>query len=199
MGKSIIPIGMSMGASLTSPTEGTFDVLVGGDLKEFTADEWITWGISHDNPRAHHEHRFDRAMYIEEINKNETTIFDDDLNRMIDKFIQIGAMVEIDLKKEPLEPFFRNYTIVPTARSHGNSATNLKQFGIGHDNEPEIMFSGWCQTIWAGAHYFGSLWNACTMLADRADRATAVDVANEFAGVLPLIVATQCGYLEPVR
>lgn len=199
MGKILIPIGMSMGPNMTSPTEGTFDVLVGDDMKEYTADEWLIWGMAHDNHQAHYEHRFDRDALRTEVDKVENAVFDDDLRRMIDKFIADGAMEEIDLKNDPLEPFFRKYTIVPTARSHGNGVDDQDLFGIGNDKEPEIWFTGWSQMIWAASHISGSMWSSCEQLAAASSDATALEAAADFAKTLPVIVATQCGFLEPAR
>lgn len=198
MGKSIIPIGMSMGVSMTSPTEGTFDVLVGDDLKELGPEEWTFWGLAHEELQAHYEHRFDRAAFAKVIDEAQPNMLKFDKQKIVDKLFEEGVLVDVDLKGESPELFFRKYTMIPTARSFGNTVEDQTTFGIGTGTEPEIWFSGWSQMVWALSHRDGSMWRTCELIAE-AQSSSPQEVAAQFASVLPVVVASGCGYLEPAK
>jgi hypothetical protein len=198
MAKSIIPIGKGLGNFFNENGEFQFyEWQLGSQVDEWPLEYALVWALAFESQRAHFEHRFDRSEYFRVVRASNNKLADQQLNEIIDGLLEKGALVEIDLKADPLEPFFRKHVMLPSARSFGNTNANPHQYGIGDGDEPVILFSGWSRTIWSTSYRDGSIWKTCEMFADQLSDTSARDVAQEFAGVLPIIVATEYGFLEP--
>lgn len=198
MGKSIIPIGKALGWSFDE--DGSlisFEWFRGDEVVELTPNESVALAQAFEEDQMHFDMKFDRTAYKSVLNRNSATLSQSEIDALVRSLFEKELLIEIDLDSDPIEPFFRKYRIVPTAHSFGNSKDNPRQFGIGHD-QPFIHFSGWAQLIWAVSHTDGSIWRGCELLAEGDEATTPLEIAQDFKSVVPVIVATGCGFLEAV-
>ncbi|HZE39526.1 MAG TPA: hypothetical protein VE172_12020 [Stackebrandtia sp.] len=200
MTRSIIAIGRTLGPCYDDKGEFAYvEILIGDELERLTFNETGVWVMAHSNPRAHYETRFDRDALRRAVHDNNDKLSDRDLEHIIDKLIGMNALVEVDLANDPLEPFLREYILMPTASSFGNSPTDPDLYAIGNNGEEQLSVDSWTRILWAGSHRDGSIWNGCALLAAEYPDETPESVAGHLAEMLPVIVASECGYLEPVH
>jgi hypothetical protein len=196
MAKSIIPIGKPLGWVFNQAGElQYFEWLRGDDNIELSPNEAMALAGAFEDHGAHFDHRFDRSALIRVLQGKSETLPEQELESLIDGLLSKGLLEEVDLRDGQIDGFLRRYRIIPTGRSFGNSQANPDGFGIG-GAEPLFYVSGGSQTIWAVSHSDGSIWRGCELQAEHLDGRSAIEVAREFASVLPVIIATECGFLE---
>lgn len=196
MTKSIIPIGKALGWNFNEQGEfESFEWFRGDDILDLSTDEGAALTLVFENQDAHFQRQFDRARFRKVLLDTNKSLVDQQINSLINGLFAKKILAEVDVEGDALRSFFSQYRIIPTARSFGNTTENPSQFSIGHA-EPSIFFSGWSRTVWMLSHTDGSIWRGCELLAENLHNNTADDVAQEFARILPVIVATECGHLE---
>lgn len=198
MGKSIIPIGKSLGSVFSEEGELLyFEWLRGDDNLELTPLEAMVLATAYDHFEEHSSLTFDRAAYFKLLQSRSETVSDAEINNLIDGLLKKGLLEEIDFASEPIKPFLKKYRIIPAARSYGNTKENPDHFGIG-GTEPIIFLSGWAHTIWAVSHSDGSIWRGCELQAAGLPGVEPIDVAQDFVDSIPVMVATECAFLERI-
>lgn len=195
--KSIIPVGKSLGPFIEDGEVKYFDLHLGNEIEELNIYEIATWALAHTDPDAQLEQRFDRELLMAEIRKENDTRFPDDMERDINRLIELGAFVEIDLKNDSLEPFLSKHVFIPTGDCYGNVGEDLELFGIGRNEEPYLWVPRWTQIIWASSYRNDSIWDLCREIAEGIDNVAPQDVAENYVKSLPALIASKCGYLEP--
>jgi hypothetical protein len=198
MAKSIIPIGRSLGWTFDGDgNPSSFEWFRGDDILELTPNEALALAQAFEEHQAHFHCKFDRDAYFSVLRRNATTLQESELSSIVGELFRKGLLLEFDPDAASIEAVFKGYRMIPTARSHGSTSDQPDSFGIGH-TEPIIVFSGWSQILWAVSHTDGSIWRGCELLVREDGEAAPIDAAREFARVLPVIVATECGYLEAI-
>lgn len=198
MGKSILPVGRSLGANHDENGKLiSFEWFRGDDIIDLSPNEAVTLNFAFSNPQDHFDLKFNRSMYFQILKEQSETHSDSDINSFIDSLLEKGVLIEVDLKSDSIDSFANEYRIIPGAQSFGNTSDHPERFGIG-GTEPILFLSGWSQLIWAVSHADGSIWRGCELLAEEDAAATPAEVAKEFISILPAIVSTQCGFLEKV-
>lgn len=198
MGKTIIPIGKSLGTYYDA--QGGlqfFEWQFGNQVDEWSPEEALVWSLAFENKEAHFGRRFTRDEYFSIIRAANNRLTDQQLFDSVEKLLSKGALVEIDFDADPIEPFLRKYMIIPTARSFGNTHENVDQFGIGPNDGPVLTFSGQNRAIWSSSYRDGSIWKTCEAFARHVPELTPLEIAEEFVQMLPVVVAAECGFLEP--
>lgn len=197
MGKTIIPIGKSMGPVFNR--DGKFEnceLDLGNKLTKISADELMVWACAHENPEAHFERRFDRNALGAVIEQQNDTIFDDDRDRLIEQLLASGGFIEIDFEKLDVCEFLSAYKIMPLGRGFGNTAENPDKYGVGYGQTAEVFLGLHAYYIWGFSHQDGSIWAGCKQMAAENPKVTAEQVAESIATMIPVLIAADCAYLE---
>ncbi|GIG65230.1 hypothetical protein [Phytomonospora endophytica] len=200
MGKIIIPVGRSLGPFFDDEGElESYELHLGHRMDALDSAEMYVWACAHDNPEAHGELSFGRAELTAACREAEVPLDDDAVGKTADLLIERGAMLEVDLDGPELESVLSAHRFIPNGHAFGNRPDAPDECGVGTGDEPDITMGGWVYTLWARSYLDGSVLNACEAFAADLPEVETADVAREFAEALPVIIAADCGYLEPVE
>ncbi|MEU0549541.1 hypothetical protein [Micromonospora sp. NPDC005979] len=209
MPRVIIPVGFSLGPQHryvrpADPMPESWEVHLGGDMLELTEDEVGVYGAAFLDVEGHSKLQVDRDRLIKALVTAPKP--QPNAARIVDRLIGRGLLLEFD-PEGPLEDLFRRYRLFPTAEGMGSTPEEPEYHRMGHQDRALLAVHNTPYTMWAFSFLHPNLWAACEYLsaADEADsraddetRPEPAGVAREVALNLPMMVATQCAFLDPV-
>lgn len=198
MGKTIIPVGKTLGPYQEGGVLKYVDHHLGQRVEHLTVDEAMIWSCAHAEPQVHSERRFGRDDLNNVIAKENKNMFNHDRDKAIAKLFEVGALIEVDFENDSVETFLSKYRLIPTGQGFGNAGDRAPLFGIGKYDQPEVFVKMDGYFMWAGSYLQGSIWAGCKDFAENADGVSMEKVVSELTDVLPVIVAVDAGYLEPL-
>ncbi|MEV0649858.1 hypothetical protein AB0I28_31845 [Phytomonospora sp. NPDC050363] len=199
MGKIIIPVGRSLGPFFDDEGElESYELHLGHRMDALDSAEMYVWSCAHDNPEAHGELTFGRTELLAACREAQVPLDDGDVGKLTELLIERGALLEIDFDADDLTGALSAHRFIPNGHAFGNRPEAPDECGVGTGDEPTITMGGWVYSLWARSYLEGSVQAACAAFAEDLPDVEAADVAREFAEALPVIIATDCGYLEPV-
>ncbi|MER7166538.1 hypothetical protein [Micromonospora sp. NPDC000207] len=201
----IVPVGFSLGPQhrYVRPPDlvpETFEVHLGGDVVDLTEAELGAYGFAHLDVRAHSKLQVDRTQLVRTISAAPDP--SPDVEELVAGLVRRGLLLEFD-PDGPLEPVFRRYRLFPTAEGLGTTPEEPEYHRMGHHGQPRVAVHNTAYVMWAFSFLHPNLWAACEYLAaqddeEDVDRGDAHEIAQEVAANLPMMVATQCAFLDPV-
>ncbi|WP_020637988.1 hypothetical protein [Salinispora arenicola] len=207
--KVIVPAGFSLGPQHryvrpADPTPESWEVHLGGDILELSEAEVGVYGTAFLHIEDHSQLKVNRARLIQELRTAPHP--QPDAQRLVDRLIDRGLLLEFD-PEGPLEELFRRYRLFPTAEGMGSTPEEPEYHRMGHGNRPLVAVHNDAYVMWAFSFLHANLWEACAYFA-KADQEeleegeqpiglTADRVAREVAVNLPMMIATQCAFLDP--
>ncbi|MEV4210586.1 hypothetical protein [Micromonospora sp. NPDC049662] len=210
MPRVIIPVGFSLGPQHryvrpADPTPESWEVHLGGDMLELTEDEVGVYGAAFLDVEGHSKLRVDRAQLVNSL--LNAPIPQPRAESLVGSLIDRGLLLEFD-PEGPLEDLFRRYRLFPTAEGMGTTPEEPHYHRMGHHNRALVAVQNDAYVMWAFSFVHPNLWEACAYFA-RADEEelegseepiglTAEGVAREVALNMPMMIATQCAFLDPV-
>ncbi|WP_433388108.1 hypothetical protein [Micromonospora sp. KLBMP9576] len=210
MPRVIIPVGFSLGPQHryvrpADPTPESWEIHLGADMVDLSEDEVGVYGAVFLDVEGHSELRVDRARLVESLLTAPKP--QPDAARLVEALVNRGLLLEFD-PEGPLEDVFRHYRLFPTAEGMGSTAEEPHYHRMGHHNHPLVALQNDAYVMWAFSFLHANLWEACAYFAraDEEELAAGEDpigltpegVAREVAVNLPMMIATQCAFLDPV-
>jgi hypothetical protein len=210
MPRVIVPVGFSLGPQHRyvrppDPEPETWEVHLGGDIVDLTPDEVAVYGAAFLDVEGHSKLQVDRARLVSSLLTAPEP--EPNAEHLVARLIDRGLLLEFDTEG-PLEPLFRRYRLFPTAEGMGTTPEEPEYHRMGHHNRPLVAVHNDAYVMWAFSFLHPNLWEACVYYA-RADEEeleageepiglTPESVAREVAVNLPMMIATQCAFLDPV-
>ncbi|MEQ4302660.1 hypothetical protein ABNF97_14875 [Plantactinospora sp. B6F1] len=210
MARVIVPVGFSLGPQHryvrpADPEPETWTIHVGGDMVDLDSAEVGVYGAAFLDVEGHSKLRVDRDRLVESLLTAPNP--EPDAARLVEGLIDRGLLLEFD-PDGPLEGLFRRYRLFPTAEGMGTTPEEPEFHQMGHHSRPLVAVHNDAYVMWAFSFLHPNLWEACDYFA-RADEEeleeseepiglTAEKVAREVAVNLPMMIATQCAFLDPV-
>ncbi|GAB2963122.1 hypothetical protein GCM10027280_59970 [Micromonospora polyrhachis] len=209
MSSVIVPVGLSMGPRFRyvrppDPTPECYEIHLGDDLVELTEAEAAVWAAAFIDAESHAKLAVNRASLIRLLEtapkpeRRAAQIVDDLLNR--------GLLVEFDPDSN-LEPVFRRHKLLPLGQGLGSTPEEPHLHRIGFAGKAAVALPNTVFMQWSFAYLHPNLWEACAYYADDSEHVadggeplgfTPASVAGEVAQNLPMIIATSCGFLDPL-
>ena len=200
MGRIIIPVGRSLGPSFSEDGElESYELHLGRRMDALDENEFGVWACAHDNAEAHGELAFGREELRTAVHEAERGIADETIDKVVELLIERGALMEIDVEADDIEAVTRAHRFIPNGHAFGNRPDSVDECGVGPDDEPVITMNGWVYTLWARSYLDGSVYEAAEAFVDDLPDVAAAEVAREFLEAIPVLIAADCGYLEPVE
>ncbi|MFF0150933.1 hypothetical protein [Micromonospora sp. NPDC005203] len=210
MPRVIIPVGFSLGPQHryvrpADPKPESWEVHLGGDMLELTEDEFSVYGAAFLDLEGHSKLRVDRARLVDLLLNASNP--QPQVESLVGSLIDRGLLLEFD-PEGPLDDLFRRYRLFPTAEGMGSTPEEPHYHRMGHHNRALVAVQNDAYVMWAFSFVHPNLWEACAYFA-RADEEeleeseepiglTAEGVARELALNMPMMIATQCAFLDPV-
>jgi len=210
MPRVIVPIGFSLGPQHryvrpADPEPEYWEVHLGGDMVELTADEVGVYGAAFLDVEGHSTLRVDRERLVRSL--LTAPVPQPGAERLVDDLIDRGLLLEFD-PDGPLEDLFQRYRLFPTAEGMGSTPEEPEYHRLGHHDKALVAVHNTPYTMWAFSFLHHDLWAACQYLAADDEEALAAGepptdltpavIAREVAVNLPMMIATQCAFLDPV-
>lgn len=204
----IVPIGLNLGPSYRyatppDPTPEYWEVRLGRESEELTADEFQVWGRAFLDPERHARLEVNRDTLRRDVIAAGSGPADPD--PVIHRLVERGLLAEYDTEG-PLEQVFRRLKLFPIAEGMGNTPEEPEWRHIGHNGQALVKVNGFVYGIWAFSVLETSLWDACVYLAEenQQERTTGEDLdalsveeaARAIAGNLPMLIASGCAVLD---
>jgi hypothetical protein len=211
MSTVIVPVGLNLGPSYRyitppDPTPEHWEVRLGTEAEELTADEFEVWGRAFLDPDRHSRLDVTRDTLRRDVIAAGNGPADPD--PVIDRLLEGGLLVEYD-PEGPLEKVFRRYKLFPIAEGMGNTPAEPEMYHLGHNGVSLVKTTPVVYALWAASSLERSLWDACAGMENdnRRDRAagmdleplTAEEVAHDAAISIPGMIAAGCAFLDPVQ
>lgn len=210
MPQVIVPVGFSLGPQHRyvrppDPEPECWELHVGGDMVELTDDESSVYGAAYVDVEGHANLRVDRDALVKMLVTAPRP--QPNAGQIVDSLVERGVLLEFD-PEGPLEDLFRRYRLFPTAEGMGSTPEEPHFHRMGHHNRALLAVNNNAYVMWAFSFLHPNLWEACAYLA-RADEEelegdekpigmTTESVAREVALNLPMMIATQCAFIDPV-
>jgi len=209
MPRVIIPVGFSLGPQHkyvrpADPEPESWEVHLGGDMIDLTEDEIGVYGAAFLDVEGHSKLRVNRERLVESLLTAPTP--QPAAEHLVTNLMDRGLLLEFD-PEGPLDELFRRYRLFPTAEGMGTTPDEPEYHRMGHHNRPLVAVHNTGYTMWAFSFLHPNLWVACEYLAavdedlgedEEPSGLTAQQVAREVALNLPMMIATQCAFLDPV-
>jgi hypothetical protein len=206
----IVPVGLNLGPSYRyvtppDPTPEYWEVRLGTDSEELSADEFQVWGRAFLDPERHARLEVNRDTLRRDLLAagNGPADPDEAIGALIDR----GFLVEFD-PEGPLEKVFRRLRLHPLAEGMGNTPEEPDRRLIGHNGQPLLKVTGVVYGLWAFSAFDQSLWHACAGMdvdnrkgldaGEDLERLTAEEAARQASLTVPMLVASGCAFLDPV-
>jgi hypothetical protein len=204
----IVPVGLNLGPSYryTTPPDPTpehWEVRLGTEAEELTADEFQVWGRAFLDPDRHSRLEVTRDTLRRDVIAAGNGPADPD--PVIDRLLERGLLVEYD-PEGPLEKVFRRYKLFPIAEGMGNTPDEPDRRHLGHNGVSLLKANSTVYGIWAFSSTIGSVWDACVDFEAGAREqihagediveTTAEEVAREVAVAVPAMIASGCAFLD---
>ncbi|WP_428964199.1 hypothetical protein [Micromonospora fluostatini] len=210
MPRVIVPAGLSMGPRFRyvrppDPIPECYEIHLGDDLVELTETEAAVWAAAFVDAERHAKLQVNRESLIRLLETAPKP--EPQATTLVDGLIERGLLVEFDTDGN-LEPIFRRHKLLPLGQGLGSTAEAPHLHRVGLANQPILAVPNSVYGLWSFSFQSPSLWEACVYYA-AADQEelmedeeplgmTPAEVATEVANHLPLIIATGCGFLDPV-
>ncbi|TDB99488.1 hypothetical protein E1091_06775 [Micromonospora fluostatini] len=208
MPRVIVPVGFSLGPQHRyvhppDPVPETWEVHLGGDVVDLTEAELGAYGFAYVDVRGHAKLQVNRRELVRSLTAAPNS--PPDAEALVTALIRRGLLLEFD-PDGPLEQVFRRYRLFPTAEGLGTTPEEPEYHRMGHHGQPRVAVHNTAYVMWAFSFLHPNLWAACEYLAAEdeeedqadADRGSAQEIAQEVAANLPMMIATQCAFLDPV-
>ncbi|KAB1927440.1 hypothetical protein F8271_29680 [Micromonospora sp. ALFpr18c] len=209
MSRVIIPAGLSMGPRYryvrpADPTPECYEIHLGDDLVELTETEAAVWAASFVDTERHAKLEVNRESLIRLLETAPRP--EPDAAQLVDDLIGRGLLVEFDTDGD-LEPVFRRHKLLPLGQGLGSTPDEPHLHRVGLANQPILALPNDVYLQWSFSYLHSSLWDACVYYADDSEHiaeggdplgVTPHSLAREIAGNVPLLVATGCGFIDPV-
>ncbi|MDG4799330.1 hypothetical protein [Micromonospora sp. WMMD980] len=209
MPRVIVPVGLSMGPRYRyvhppDPTPECYELHLGDDLVELTETEAAVWAASFIDAERHAKLEVNRESLIRLLETAPQP--EPQAAEIVDHLIQRGLLVEFDTDGD-LEPVFRRHKLFPLGQGLGSTADEPHLHRVGLANQPIVAMSNDVYMQWSFSILHSSLWEACVYYADDSEHVadggepldlTPASLATEIAQNIPLLLATSCGFLDPV-
>ena len=193
MGTIVLPVGKTLGPTYNDEGELEYtELFLGASTEELGPDEIAVWELAHTDADAHNEHRH-TLDHLRELAVAEETV--SDVDGVLKRLLELGALVEVDVELDELQPLLGRHRLIATGRAFGNTPETPDWYGIGRD-EVDINLGATAYFLWATTHRDASIWDSCVAFTRDLPEVDVDDVAGEFAAALPIIIAADCGYLE---
>lgn len=206
----IVPAGLSMGPRYRyvrppDPVPECYEVHLGDELVELTETEATVWAAAFVDPEHHAKLKVNRKTLIHHLQTAPTPV--PDAPHLVDDLITRGLLVEFDPDGD-LEPVFRRHKLLPLAQGLGSTPEAPHEHRIGLAGQPILSVPNAVYGLWSFSFLLPDLWRACEYYAAADEEElepgeeplglTAASIAREVAHNLPLLVATNCAFLDPV-
>lgn len=209
MPRVIVPVGLSMGPRYRyvrppDPTPECYEVHLGDDLIELNETEAVVWAAAFVDSEQHAKLAVDRRSLVQLVSTAPTPVAD--AEAVVDDLTARGLLVEFDTEAD-LEPVFRGHKLLPLGEGLGSTAEDPHLHRIGHEGRAKVAVSNAVFVQWSYSMLHPNLWEACAYYADDADHVeaggkeldlTPQKVAQDVAIALPVMIAAQCAFLDPV-
>ncbi|WP_025620508.1 hypothetical protein [Salinispora cortesiana] len=207
----IVPVGLNLGPSYRyvtppDPNPEFWEVRLGNDSEELTDDEFQVWGRAFLDPERHARLEVTRETLQRDLLAAGAGPASP--GPVIDQLLDRGLLIEFDPNGE-LEKPFRRIKLHPLAEGMGNTPEEPDRRLIGHNGQAHVKVNYTVYNLWAFSSTVSSLWQACVLAAELADEQraagedvdpmTAAELALDVANVTPMLIASGCAFLEPVR
>lgn len=210
MSTVIVPVGLNLGPSYRyvtppDPTPEHWEVRLGTESEELTDEEFQVWGRAFLDAERHARLEINRGTLRRDVIAAGNGPADPD--PVIDRLLQRGLLVEFD-PEGPLEQVFRRLTLFPIAEGMGNTPEEPDRYHIGHNGMSLLKVAPLVYALWAASSLEASLWQACVSAAEDDGEAssdadleslTPDEAAQEMAATIPMMIASGCAFLDPVR
>ncbi|MGH3095091.1 MAG: hypothetical protein ACRDMV_03725 [Streptosporangiales bacterium] len=212
MPKVIVPVGLNMGQDFAAedPTDhpaAYWQVHFGTQSADLTTDEVKAWGAAFLDPAKHANHEVNRESLESRLRESNDGLADP--SPVVSQLLDRGLLAEFDPVDGPLEDLFSRLQLFPLVQGLGNTPENPERYQIGIAGEPVVEVPANVYAIWSYSLTGRSLWHACSDLAEGVDAdlaegeeplgLTADNVAREVGAALPVLVASGCGFLDPLN
>nr|MDT0658907.1 hypothetical protein [Micromonospora sp. DSM 115978] len=207
----IVPVGLNLGPSYryTTPPDPNpefWEVRLGDDSEELTDEEFQVWGRAFLDPERHSRLEINSdTLQLDLLLAGKGPA---DPASVVDRLLSRGLLIEFDPAGDLEEPF-RRITLHPLAEGMGNTPEEPDRRLIGHNGQALVTVNYTVYGMWAFSSKVGSLWDACLdfeagaeerLQADEdAEETSAAEVAGEIGRTLPMLIASGCAFLDPVR
>lgn len=207
----IVPVGLNLGPSYRyvtppDPNPEYWEVRLGNDSEELTDDEFQVWGRAFLDPERHARLEVTRETLQRDL--LAAGAGPTNPGPVIDQLLDRGLLIEFDPNGE-LEKPFRRIKLYPLAEGMGNTPEEPDRRLIGHNGQAHVKVNSTVYGMWAHSSSIGSLWEACVdfeagakeqrAAGEDVAESTAAEVACETAGILPMLIASGCAFLDQVR
>ncbi|MEN3613861.1 hypothetical protein AAH979_30455 [Plantactinospora sp. ZYX-F-223] len=205
MARVIVPVGFSLGPQHryvrpADPEPESWEVHLGGDMVDLNDAEIGVYGAAFLDVEGHSNLRVNRDWLVQSLLTAPKP--QADAEGLVTGLLERGLLLEFD-PEGPLEEVFRRYRLFPTAEGMGTTPEEPEYHRMGHHNKALVAVHNTTYTMWAFSFLHPNLWTACEYLAavdegEEPSGLTASQVAREVALNLPMMIATQCAFLDPV-
>lgn len=214
MSQVIVPVGFDMGPvyAETGPPDRAplrYEVHLGGDPQELTAEEYTAWKAAFSDPDAHVNLEFDRARLDETLR----TVDHAPAGRLADpttavnRLLRVGLLLEFDPEAgEGLAEPFGIRRLYPRAHGLGTSDGMPDLYGIGYPGDRFVEIPTGVYNAWNTTLLEPTLWDACEIIAEIATEigaqqeepveVPASELAGDVAVQLPLLVSGRAAFLD---
>lgn len=208
----IVPIGLPLGWDYWEGNpefrpDQAVQVMYGAEYVDLTTEQAIAWkGATEGTMQQFARHEMTRSRLVDRLHRDHDI---PDADAVVDSMLEQGQLVEYDPVEGPLEELFRAIQLFPLGRAHGNTATEPRLYGVSGDGDVKVGIQPEPYTIRSYAFTCASLWDACTTLAEGADKdlppgkppmdLTPESVARPVAELLPILVAAGSAFIGPLN
>jgi hypothetical protein len=206
----IVPVGLNLGpsypyASPPDPTPEYYEVRLGRESEELTADEYRVWGTAFIDGHRHSQLAVTRETLVHDVGTGKDA--PSDPAGIVGQLLDRRLLVEFD-PEGPLEGVFRRLSLHPLTEGLGNTPDEPDRYLVGFRAQPILKINSTVYVLWATSSLEPSLWHACVAFEQGARElrdagedvveASAAEVAREVAICTPMLVGSSCAFLDPV-
>lgn len=204
----IMPVGKSLGANFAADAETgdeplSYEIHLGENVEDLTRDEWTVWALAHERLYAHRLHGFTR-MALSVVVEDKAGLGGRG-DAVIDDLVARRVLASVDLHGPRRDDFLKTHRLIPTAMGLGGRAGEPGRRWMALNGETVLDVDQVAYSVWAFSYLDGSIWRGSEeyrapkgVEPDFPDAFTLEEILSAVAADLPAIVASGCGYLEPL-
>lgn len=200
----ILPVGHYLGQYYSSATlePDSFDVRVGDDVHNLSADEYTVWSIAHGFPEMIGDRRPSRPI----VEAQATQLGIEDSPVVFQRLVNSGLVAALTMRSQMFD-FAEEHRAYPSAVCLGNTAQDVESYVLGRAQTPLATVTQDVFFVWSYLPRFESLRDAADeVAADYAANGSEQDSENfssdvilwSFFQALPTLVATSCVFIDQV-
>jgi hypothetical protein len=210
MPRVIVPVGQFLGPRFRyvrppDPVPLCHEVHLGDEQEELTEAEVAVWGSAAMNVERHAELEVNRDSLVKFLSAAPKP--QPRAAEIVEELTGRGLLLEFDTDGD-LEQVFNRYKLMPTGLGLGSTAEEPHRHRIGFPSQPIIAVPNDVYGLWSFSFLHPHLWDACAYYAagDQEELGegeeplglTPEGVAHDVAIHLPLMIAANCAFLDPV-